>query len=394
MPIVELTAVVARQATCPAGKTKMDYFDRGLTGFILTVFASGAKTYSLRYRDHHNVLRQHRIGRYEDLPFDKAKQAAHKLRAQVVLGEDPSAAKQAQRQVPTLATFYTQHYLPHIQGYRRQWRTDDSYWRHHLEPGLGHLHLDQITQEAVIKFQHGLKAEGYSAVMANRGVAILRAMFNLAKRWQIPGVTENPAKGIKEFKMLGRERYLTQEETRRLLAELTRYRANPMMQYIIPLFLLTGMRKRELLDSQWCDIDLERRQWKIPVTKTGNPRFIPISDGVMAILQQLPRPARCPYVLPNPWTLLPFQSVQHSWNAIRQEAGLTDVRIHDLRHAYASYLAQAGCSLQVIGKLLGHTAIKTTFRYAHLDNAQLRQATNEAAKIVGATLAPEDPAAD
>lgn len=390
MPIVDLNAVVARHATCPTPKTKVDYFDRGLTSFILTVYASGAKTYSLRYRDRHNVLRQHRIGRYEDLPFDKAKQAAQKLRAQVVLGEDPAAAKHSQRQVPTLATFYSQHYLPHIQGYRKQWRTDDSYWRHHLAPAFGQLYLDQITQEAVIKFQHTLKAEGYSAVMANRGVALLRAMFNLAKRWQLPGVGENPATGIKQFQMLGRERYLTQEETRRLLAGLPNNRANPMMQFIVPLFLLTGMRKRELLDSQWADIDLERRQWKIPVTKTGIPRFIPISEVVMGILQHLPRYAHCPYVLPNPWTLQPFQSLQYSWNSIRQEAGLPDVRIHDLRHAYASYLAQAGSSLQVIGKLLGHAAIKTTFRYAHLDNAQLRLATDEAAKIVGANLGQTD----
>ena len=155
-----------------------------------------------------------------------------------------------------------------------------------------------------------------------------------------------------------------------------------MLQYIVPMLILTGARKREVLDARWEDFDFERRHWRIHTTKLGKPRFVPMSDGVVSLLESLPR-FDCEWVFANPKTLKPYVSIFCSWNTARTKAGLADVRIHDLRHSYASFLVNAGRSLYEVQRLLGHTQIKTTQRYAHLSHDTLLDATNS----VNTTLA-------
>jgi integrase len=155
-----------------------------------------------------------------------------------------------------------------------------------------------------------------------------------------------------------------------------------MLQYIIPMLILTGARKREVLDARWEDFDFERRHWRIHTTKLGKPRFVPMSDGVVSLLGSIPR-LDCKWAFPNPKTLKPYVSIFNSWHSSRCEAGLQDVRIHDLRHSYASFLVNAGRSLYEVQRLLGHTQIKTTQRYAHLSHDTLLDATNS----VNTTLA-------
>jgi integrase len=148
------------------------------------------------------------------------------------------------------------------------------------------------------------------------------------------------------------------------------------------MLILTGARKREVLDARWEDFDFERRSWRIHTTKLGKPRFVPMSDGVIALLELVPR-YECDWVFPNKKTLKPYASIFYSWNAARTKANLSDVRIHDLRHSYASFLVNAGRSLYEVQRLLGHTQSKTTQRYAHLSHDTLLDATNAANKAVG-----------
>jgi integrase len=235
----------------------------------------------------------------------------------------------------------------------------------------------------VIAFHHGLRAKGYALGTCNRCLIMLRYAMNLAVRWEIPGVKVNPTKDVPLFEDSNKmERYLSQDEAQHLY-EAVRQSENRMLQYIIPMLIMTGARKREVLDSKWEDFDLVRRQWKIPTTKAGKPRYVPLSDGVLQLLAAVPHDDKCPWIFANPKSRQPYVSFFYAWNTARTKAGLADVRIHDLRHSFASFLVNAGRSLYEVQKILGHTQVKTTQRYAHLSQGTLIDAANAAMNAMG-----------
>jgi integrase len=386
MPKVNLDAIFVRNATCETGKNKTDYYDTSITGFILEVRSSGGKTYSLRYRDPHGKLRQHKIGDAQSITFDKAKSAAIKLRSRVVLGESPAEEKKLLRTVPTVAEL-ADRYMIFVRGYKRDFSGDDSYLRNHILPKWGRQHIDEVTQQSVIEFHHGMRASGYAPATANRVIILLRYMYNLAKKWKISGAENNPTAGVQLFECNNaRERFLTTEETQRLIGALEGS-DNPQLKYIVPILILTGMRKMELLKAQFQDIDIERKLWRIPLPKSGKARHVPLSDSVLQILAQLPRWEKCTYVVPNPKTKLPYVSIYHSWNTARKSVGMPELRMHDLRHSFASFLVNAGQSLYTVSNLLGHTQIKTTQRYSHLSTDTLLSAVGAMASAAGLSVA-------
>ena len=179
--------------------------------------------------------------------------------------------------------------------------------------------------------------------------------------------------------------YLSEDEARRLYESVCRSQ-NTMLQCIVPMLILTGARKREVLDARWADFDFERRLWRIPTTKAGKPRHVPLSDGVLSLLTTMPKNLKSDYVFANPETTKPYVSIFCSWNTARTKAGLSDVRVHDLRHSFASLLINSGRSLYEVQKLLGHTQIKTTQRYAHLAPETLLAASNAATQAVGSVM--------
>lgn len=387
MPVTTLTSKGLKSLACLPGQSKVDYHDAGCKGLMLEIRASGGKTWYLRYRDNHGKQRQFRMGDAKDLSLDQARHRANELRGQIALGIDPAAEKATLRAVPTFANFMAERYMPFVKGYKRSWVSDDSYLRNHLLPALGKKHLDEISKHDVIAFHHGMRAKGYALGTCNRCLILLRYALNLAARWEIPGITANPTKDVPLFEDPNKkERYLSQEEAQRLY-EAVRQSDNPMLQYIVPMLILTGARKREVLDSKWEDFDLARRQWRIPVTKAGKPRHVPLSDGVLQLLATVPHDDERPWVFPNPKTRKPYVSFFYSWDTARTQAGLADVRIHDLRHSFASFLVNAGRSLYEVQKILGHTQVKTTQRYAHLSQETLIDAANEVSKAVSLVIA-------
>lgn len=224
---------------------------------------------------------------------------------------------------------------------------------------------------------------GYAQSTVNRWQVIINLMFKLGKKWDIPGCDRNPLEGVKLPQVNNLiERYLTAEETVRL-KKAVEESPNPQLKNIIGLLLLTGCRKRELLDATWDHFDLDRLNWRIPMTKTGKARHVPLSDAAVKLLRDLPRWKDCPYVVPNPDTLKPYISIYNSWNSARKEAGVPDCRLHDLRHSAASNMVNSGQSLYVVAKVLGHAQTSTTQRYAHLANDTLLKAVNAAADNMG-----------
>lgn len=383
MPMVPLSAHFVSAATSKPQAKKVDYYDTVITGFILEVRPTGGATYHLRYRDPHGRQRQYKIGDAKSLTFDKAKQAAKVLRSKVVLGESPIEERKTKREIPTLQEFFDDKYLPHIKVHRRNFASHLSHLSHHILPKFGPKPLDQITKEELIEAHLLLRSKGYALSSSNKTVMTVKTMFNLAKKLGVPGSDVNPAAGIDLFDpQNARERYLTKEETQRLLKAIEGSE-NTQLKYIVPLLLLTGARKREILDATWDEVSVERKTLRVPLSKSGKPRLIPLSSAALALLEKVPKFEGCPYVVPNPSTKKPFVAIYLSWHNARKKAGLPEVRMHDLRHSYASSLVNAGTSIYVVSKVLGHSQIKNTMRYSHLSQETLLDAAEKAAHALG-----------
>lgn len=311
---------------------------------------------------------------------------AHKYRTMIAMGQDPAADKAVHRQIPTLHAFIHEQYLPFVKGYKRSWKCDEGLLRNHIEPLWGHRYIDEISKTDVIGLMANHRTR-YAPGSCNRLLILLRYLFSLPKKWDMAGAPNNPTTGVPLLKEDNqKDRYLSTEEAQHLYTYIQQS-DNKMLHYIIPMLILTGARKREVLDARWEDFDYERRLWRIHTTKLGKPRFVPMSDGVVSLLESVPR-YNCEWAFPNPQTCKPFVSIFNSWNTARIQAGLQEVRIHDLRHSYASFLVNAGRSLYEVQRLLGHTQIKTTQRYAHLSHDTLLEATNSVTATLGGIFAP------
>lgn len=398
MPVTTLSPKGLKALICLPGQSKVNHHDSACKGLMLELRASGGKTWYLRYRDDHGKQRQFRLGCIEDVSLEQARKRADELRGQIAMGKDPCEDKAVLRQIPTFGAFIAERYMPFVMGYKRSWQTDDSLLRNHLLPAFEKKHLDQITKNDIVALHHGRRANGAAPGSANRLLIMLRYIFNLAIRWEVPGITKNPTANVPLFEENNKlERYLSKEEAHRLYVEL-QSSENTMLQYIIPMLIMTGARKREALDARWADFDLAKCLWRIPISKSGKARHVPISEGVLQLLTRVQEmqstwPAAmlpCPWVFPNPQTGKPYVSFFISWNTARTKAGLADVRIHDLRHSFASFLVNAGRSLYEVQKILGHTQVRTTQRYAHLTPDTLQAAANVAVNALGDAFTPKD----
>ncbi len=392
MPLADLDAAFVRNAVCPVGKVKETYYSNEITGFVLEVRSSGGKTYYLRYRDTHLRQRQHKIGDAKSISFDKARSAAEKLRSRVVLGENPAEEKKVKRAIPTIAELYRDTYLPHLQKTRRNMGSDLSFWKCHLLPKFGDKHLEELSRQDVIDAQMEMRAAGYAPGTANKYIVQLRYMYNVAKKFNVPGAETNPAAEVEQFRVEGRERFLSADEIERLRVAVERSE-NTQLKYIVGLLLMLGCRKRELLDAEWDQFDIERRTWRIPLAKSGKARHVPLSLATIAFLEKLPRWEGCPFVVPNPHTLKPFTGINESWKTALGRAKVV-CRLHDLRHTFASNAINAGHSLFVVGKALGHASVMQTARYSHLADDTLLAAADAAGNAMGSawTEAKQPPA--
>lgn len=382
MPVVSMDSTFVLTATCPPDKRKVDYYSDKLSGFILEVRANGGKSFHLRYKDPYGRLRQLRIGPYPDISFEKAKREAVKLRSRVVVGENPLEEKQAKRLVPTVQELSVR-YLDYVSTYKRSYANDERALRLHILPKFGRMRLDELEPEVIAVWFRQKVKEGLTPASVNFLHVVMGHMFKLAARWKVPGVEINPVTSIPHFEANNaRERYLTPAETERVKAAIEAS-PNRQLRYIIPLLLLTGARKRELLDAKWEHFDLNQRRWRIPHSKNGKARHVPLSQAALDVLAQVPRWDDCPFVVPNPRTKKPYKDIFYVWNKARIEAGLPDVRVHDLRHTAASNMVSSSQSLYVVGQVLGHARVTTSQRYAHLSQESLLVAVDAGASASG-----------
>lgn len=349
--------------------------DLQVRGLQLDKISSSRAIWRFRYL---SLNKRHRrcitIGEFSALTVSDARQIANKYKYQIANGDDPATRHELVKQVPKLSEFTFSNYLPYIQTYKRSWKCDRGLLQNHVLPAFGHYFMDEITKTDLIRFIAS-HSRTHKPGSVNRIIILIRYMFNLAIKWAIPCIEQNPSNGIPLFEENNkRERYLTSHEAKQLFLALESSH-NSMLKFIVPMLILTGARKMEVLTAKWMDFNLDQRVWRIPLSKSGKHRFVPISDGALALLTQIPR--RCEYVFANPKTLKPYRSIFSSWHSARTSVDLGDVRMHDLRHSFASFLINNGRSLYEVQKILGHTQISTTQRYAHLSQDSLISAANQ-----------------
>ncbi len=350
-------------------------WDTQLPGFGLRVYPSGKRKYILQYRTKSNRQRRLVIGPHGPLTAEKARNTARDLLAQVHGGGDPAGDIKATREAPTVADLAADYLQRHaIPNKRPASVRDDRYMLDRVVlPRVGKVKVAEVSRRDVEVIHTGLRETPYHA---NRVLALLSKMFNLAVAWGWRG--DNPARGIPRFHEDRRQRWLSTDELTRLWSILEQH-PNRRAANAVKLMILTGARRSEVLNATWDQFDLDRGVWTKPShhTKQKRTEHVPLSGPALALLSALRAEAEGDqmYLLPGNVPGNPLRGINRFWQRMCSEAGIEGVRLHDLRHTYASSLVSGGVSLHIVGRLLGHTQPQTTARYAHLDDDALRKAT-------------------
>ena len=371
--------------------------DRELTGFGVRVYPSGGKIYVAQARGPDGPKRV-TVGRHGVLGAEQARQRAALIIARLKAGEppvpEPLAAKRATG--PTVGEF-AERFLQEYAAVR--YKPGTLAWTRtvvgrYIVPEFGKLALAAVERTQVRELHHRLS---HAPSIANMMVRTLSLMYRLAEDWGLIPEGCNPCRSVVKYPQRKRERFLTEEEFIRLgqvLDEVeTQGGASAPAVAAIRLLMLTGCRKSEILTLRWEHVALDAGELRLPDTKTG-ARMISLPPLAVELLAGLPRDPDSPWVIPGRYPGTHLRELADAWKVIRTRAGLDDVRIHDLRHSFASRALALGESLPMIGKLLGHSQVETTARYAHLardtvHESAARIADSLAAEILGDDWRPE-----
>jgi integrase len=328
------------------------------------------------------------IGKYGRLTVEKARKKARKALSQVDDGADPSSERQAARAAPTMEDLAERYLKQHAAPKKKPASVEEDrrMFRNQILPTLGKLKVAGVTRGDISALHARLGSTPYRA---NRVLALLSKAFNLATVWGWRPEGDNPCRHVDRYPEKRRERYLSLEEIAnlgRVLDQAEHERTElPGVITAIRLLLLTGCRLREILTLRWEDVDLEDGCLHLTDSKTGK-RTVHISQAAVEVLTQAERLEGNPWVIPGVRKGQHLVNLTKPWYRLRQQAGLDGVRIHDLRHTYASFGAAAGYSLLLIGKMLGHSKAATTERYAHLAADPVRQAAEVVGREISAAL--------
>lgn len=352
------------------GSTKHIIWDGEVKGFGVRLYPLGKKSFVLDYRDN-NRKNLMVIGSYSILKLDAARDQAREYLVNLTKGVNPLQKRQEDKQgklIKDLCKAYIERHAIH----KKTGSDDISRIGRFIVPAWGNLLATNIKRADVAALH--TKLGKYGHYQANRVYSLLSKMFNLARVWGfVPEEHVNPCFGIDRFKEEKRDRFVSHEEFPKL-AEAINAELNQSVVAAIWLYLLTGVRKKELLSLQWSDIDLGRRELKLAGTKNGKPHYLPLSIAAIDILNQTPRLEDNPFVIVGKNPGCHLVNISKPWERIRKAAGLEDVRLHDLRRTVGSWLAQSGNSLHLIGKVLNHSNQSTTATYARFGQDNVRDA--------------------
>jgi integrase len=411
MPTGRISKRTVDALVCVDGKDREILWDSDLAGFGVAAFPSGTKTYLVQYRQD-GRSRRAQIGKHGRLTPEEARSEAKKVLGQIETGADPIKAKRVARGIPTFREV-ADNFIAQHSALTRKPRTHAEYVRlleKRILPIIGSMRIIDINR-AVISRLHGSISKT-APISANRSIALVSSIWSWAARRDIVVLSENPAKGIEKNREQAKERYLKSTEFARLgdalrMAETEglpwdvneqhpnakhhakpnnrKTKSDPYAVAAIRLLILTGARLGEILNLKWTEIDFERGIAFLSESKTGR-KPIYLSAAALEVLVSIPRVEGNSYIIVGSKEGQPRADLKKPWAAVRKAADLDDLRLHDLRHSFASIGAGASLGLPIVGKLLGHSQPQTTARYAHLDADPLRRAANLIGSDISAAL--------
>jgi integrase len=397
----KITDTIIKNLPVPKTGNRITYDDgeKCVRGFGIRVTSGGSRSFILNYRTRTGRERRFTIGQFPDWKTSAARDEAAALKQRIDRGEDPLADIEAGRDAKTVTNLAERFLREHSERKNRAGTTAG--YRALLEnwilPKFKHIKVNEVTFSDVDGL-HAWVTKAGGPYAANRMLAVCSKMFSLAIKWQWRA--DNPVRGVERNQEVKRQRYLSGDEIAALLTALNAHE-DTQAANIIRLLLLTGARRGEVLNATWDQLNLEAGVWIKPgaTTKQKTEHRVPVSAPARQLLSEIlaDETAKAAakgrelaqWVFPSRVNGGRRDAVQRQWGEVCKAAGFkTPVRVHDLRHSYASILASAGLSLPIIGKLLGHTQPATTARYAHLFDDPLRAATERVGAIVDAGKKP------
>lgn len=339
----------------------------------------------LNYVEEHN----NQVGSYplKNTDYSCENDQTSTLQQEAVSNSFSSLYRKSDRSNIRLSQFINEYYLPHIKHYKRTTRSEISIIKNHIVPSFGEYFLSDIQKNELIFF-FNQKLKTLKPGTVNRILNGFKVIFNKAIEFEIEGIEKNPLKGIKQFKDLNRREYFLSKQQAQNLIDASLKSKNRSLYLIISALLLTGCRKREILDARWEDLDLDRGILIVPISKSGKPRNVYLSKRAIEVFKMARfflegemgefNEKQCPWIFANPATGRPYTGLFKAWDRVRKEINLKHFRLHDLRHSFASALVNSGGTLYEAQKLLGHSNAQMTERYAHLANDRL---VNVASKV-------------
>ena len=367
-------------------------WDDEVKGLGVRIQPTGRKHFVLSYRSR-GRKRQMTLGEFGILTLRQARAWAREELLKVEKGEDPLKVREVERRetltVRELAARYLEEYA--IPKKKPSSVVEDRrLLARFILPAIGSRLADEVDRADVTRLHHKMRC---TPTQANRVIALVSRLMTLAEKWEVRSANSNPCQFVDRFKERKRERFLTGAEIRRLGEVLADIEADgsECWQAVagVRLLLLTGCRRDEILTLRWRYVDFERGCLHLPDSKTG-AKLVPLGMPVLDLLAELPRVGDGEYVLPGRFGRGHFVGLRYPWTRIRERAGLDDVRLHDLRHSFASVGAGGGLGLPVLGKLLGHRQASTTARYSHLADDPLRRAADQIAGEIADRLIQPD----
>ncbi len=364
-------------------------FDSEVNGFGIRVMPSGRKSYVIQYRNGGRTRRMV-IGRHGTVTSDEARKEAVRRLGEVARGDDPSKDRGDRRRAPTISylcdRFIEDYATPKLKP--RTVVTYRSQIKNYVRPKLGSFKIEDVRRADIAALHQSLRDRPYQA---NRVLMLLSRMFNMAELWDLRSEGTNPCRMIPKNREQSRERFLSQMELIRLgevfADAISTKQETPHVIAAFQLLLLTGCRLGEIQTLQWDHVTTTHLA--LPDSKTGKRR-IPLSNDARMILENLPISEGNPYVIVGKHPNTHITDLERPWRRLREAAGMPELRIHDLRHTFASIAVMNGVDLLMVGKILGHSNYQTTMRYAHLADAPVRAAADKVSGLMaGAVMGQE-----
>jgi integrase len=358
----------------------------------MRVYPSGRKAFVLSYRIG-TKKRLMALGDFDILgpSLDEFRKRARRELSKVEEGKDPLEEKRRNVEAKTFGDLLDKYIKEYAKRRKKTWRKDQRRFELYIPNDWRSRKADHITYSDISDLHNKIGERG-APYEANRLVEILRKAFNLAGKWNmVDPVAPNPARGIERFRETKRKRWVRPDEVKEI-AKAIDIEANIYVRAAIWLYLLTGVRRSELLQAKWSDVDWGQRQLRLPDTKSGEEQTASLSGPAMVLLRSIPREENNPHILPGARRGQNLVNISKPWGRIRTAAQVEDVRLHDLRRTVGSWMSQAKVDLNTIKEALRHASISTTLTYARLGADPAREAIEEYGQRVLAIAGMSEPA--